>query len=163
MLSRFSHVWLFATPWTVYRIFQQEHWSGLPRSPPGDLPDPGIEPVSLMSPGLAGDSMDCLQDFPARTLEWVATLSSRGSSWSRDWTFFCLLAWQAGSLLLEPPGKPSSYLTQDQHEFLHFPIQFLKCFGDLNFLEKTECLLNIERGRSLDATGIFILEFWALL
>ena len=33
---------------------RQEHWSGLPRPPPGDLPDPGIEPESLTSPTLAG-------------------------------------------------------------------------------------------------------------
>ena len=33
---------------------RQEHWSGLPCPPPGNLPNPGIEPVSLMSPGLAG-------------------------------------------------------------------------------------------------------------
>ena len=33
---------------------RQEYWSGLPCLPPGDLPDPGIEPVSLMSPELAG-------------------------------------------------------------------------------------------------------------
>ena len=32
----------------------QEYWSGLPFPPPRDLPDPGIEPVSLMSPALAG-------------------------------------------------------------------------------------------------------------
>ena len=32
---------------------RQEYWSGLPCPPPGDLPDPGIEPVSLMSPALA--------------------------------------------------------------------------------------------------------------
>ena len=32
----------------------QEYWSGLPCSPLGDAPDPGIEPVSLMSPALAG-------------------------------------------------------------------------------------------------------------
>ena len=31
-----------------------EHWSGLPFPPPGDLPDAGIEPASLMSPALAG-------------------------------------------------------------------------------------------------------------
>ena len=36
-------------------FFRQEHWSGLPCSPPGDLPDPGIEPASLMvSPAPAG-------------------------------------------------------------------------------------------------------------
>ena len=32
---------------------RQEYWSGLPFPPPGDLPDPGIEPVSLESPALA--------------------------------------------------------------------------------------------------------------
>ena len=32
----------------------QEYWSGLPCPPPGDLPDPGIEPLSLTSPALAG-------------------------------------------------------------------------------------------------------------
>ena len=32
---------------------RQEYWSGLPFPAPGDLPDPGIEPVSLMSPALA--------------------------------------------------------------------------------------------------------------
>ena len=33
---------------------RQEYWSGLPCPPPGDLPDPGIEPVSLKSAVLAG-------------------------------------------------------------------------------------------------------------
>ena len=32
---------------------RQEYWSQLP-CPPGDLPDPGIETASLMSPALAG-------------------------------------------------------------------------------------------------------------
>ena len=61
MLSCFSHVRLFATLWTVARqaplstgFSRQEHWSGLPCPSPGDLPDPGIEPVSLMSPEVAG-------------------------------------------------------------------------------------------------------------
>ena len=31
----------------------QEYWGGLPCPPPGDLPDPGIEPTSLISPALA--------------------------------------------------------------------------------------------------------------
>ena len=33
---------------------RQEYWSGLPFPPLGDLPDPGIEPMSLASPTLAG-------------------------------------------------------------------------------------------------------------
>ena len=33
---------------------RQEYWSGLPCLPLGDLPNPGTEPMSLMSPALAG-------------------------------------------------------------------------------------------------------------
>ena len=54
-------VWLFVTPWTVAHqaplsmgFFRQNHWSGKPFPPPGDLLDPGIKPVSLASPTLAG-------------------------------------------------------------------------------------------------------------
>ena len=61
VFSHFSLVQLFATPWTVahqsslpMRFSRQEYWSVLPFPPPGDLPDPGFEPVSLMSPALAG-------------------------------------------------------------------------------------------------------------
>ena len=32
---------------------RQEYWSGLPSPPPGDLPDPGIEPASLTALVLA--------------------------------------------------------------------------------------------------------------
>ena len=33
---------------------RHEYWGGLPFPPPGDLPDPGVEPVSLTSLALAG-------------------------------------------------------------------------------------------------------------
>ena len=33
---------------------RQEHWSGLTSPTPEDLPDPGIKPISLASPALAG-------------------------------------------------------------------------------------------------------------
>ena len=33
---------------------KQEYWRELPCPPPGDLPDPGTEPTSLMSPALTG-------------------------------------------------------------------------------------------------------------
>ena len=35
-------------------LSRQEHWSGLPFPPPGDLPNSRMEPTSLMSPALAG-------------------------------------------------------------------------------------------------------------
>ena len=62
--SCFSHIWLFATLWTVtcqaplsMGLSSQEYWRGLPCSPPGDLLDPGIEPLSLISPGLPEGSL----------------------------------------------------------------------------------------------------------
>ena len=36
---------------------RQESWSVLPFPSPGDLPDPGIKPTSLMTPALAGGSL----------------------------------------------------------------------------------------------------------
>ena len=53
----------FATPWTVVHqvplsmgFSGQEYWSGVPFPTPGDHPNPGIEPMSLMSSALAGRS-----------------------------------------------------------------------------------------------------------
>ena len=61
VLNHLSHIRLFATLWTVAHqaplfmgFSRQEYWSGLSCPPPGDLPDPGIEPMSLVSPALAG-------------------------------------------------------------------------------------------------------------
>ena len=117
VLSRFSCVRLLVTLWTVafqaslsVGFSRQEHWSGLSCPPPGDLPNPGTEPASLMSPALAGrfftaaaapkslqscptpcDPMDCSPPdssvhgtLQARTLEWVVMPSSRESSRPRD-------------------------------------------------------------------------------
>ena len=39
---------------SVRGISRREHWSGVPCPPPGELPDPGIEPAALVSPALAG-------------------------------------------------------------------------------------------------------------
>ena len=64
LFSHFSHIQLFATPWTVachiplsMGLPRQEYWGGLPYPPPGDLPDPGIAPSSPVSPALQVDSI----------------------------------------------------------------------------------------------------------
>ena len=56
-----SYVQLVATPWTVayqeplsMEFFRKEYWNGLPVPNPEDLPDPGMEPVSLEFPALKG-------------------------------------------------------------------------------------------------------------
>ena len=53
VLSHFSHIQLFVTLWIValqaplsMRCSKKEYGSGLPCSPPDDLPDLGIEPAS---------------------------------------------------------------------------------------------------------------------
>ena len=114
-----SYVWFFLTPWTItcqaslfMEFFRQKYWSGLPSPSLGDLPEPGIKPLSpvvagglfaTVPPGKHWNSQcvcynhsvvsDSLQPgfsvhgiLQARILEWVAMPSSRGSSRSRDWT-----------------------------------------------------------------------------
>ena len=72
MLSRFSHVSLFATvacqaPLSL-GILQARILGWVPCSLPGDLPDPGIEPTSLMSPAVASGSC-------TNSATWEAQLS----------------------------------------------------------------------------------------
>jgi len=61
VLSRFSCVQLFETPWTVdcqaalsMGFSRQEHWRGLICSSLGDLPNPGTKPASLTSVSYIG-------------------------------------------------------------------------------------------------------------
>ena len=61
MLSCFSRVQLFVTLQTLAHqaplsigFSRQEYWTGLPWPPPGNLPDTGIEPMSLASTALGG-------------------------------------------------------------------------------------------------------------
>ena len=71
-----SRVQLFATLGTVLSqvppsmgFSRQEYWSGLPFPPPGDLPDPVIEPTSLASPALTGR-------FSTTSATWEAPVTS---------------------------------------------------------------------------------------
>ena len=56
VLSHLSHVRLCAALWTAacqalmsMGFSRQKYWRGFPCPPPGDLPNPGIEPTSLTS------------------------------------------------------------------------------------------------------------------
>ena len=76
-----SCVLLFAIPWTAacqaplsMGCSRQEHWSGLPSPPTGDCPDPGIQPVSLMFPALAGRFFTTAADAAAKSLQSCLTL-----------------------------------------------------------------------------------------
>ena len=92
VLSRFSRVWLFATLWTVahhpWGFSWQGHWSGLLCPPPGDLPDPGMEPAAPKSPALAGGLFTS-----------GATRKAQSSLYSRLKTFeLCWIMWLLESL-----------------------------------------------------------------
>ena len=97
VLSCFSRVQLFVTPRTVAHqsplfvgFSRQEYWRGLSFPPPGNLPNPRIEPTSLTSPELAGG-------FFTTSASWKVLfpkLSKRAKSskhLNRKSSFLCLL------------------------------------------------------------------------
>ena len=87
VLSCSSLVQLHATPWTVagqsplsMGFSTQECRSGLPCTPPGDLPDQGIEPMSLRAPGLAGFTTSTIWETLI-CMAWRKRLQGSGVMW----------------------------------------------------------------------------------
>ena len=104
----FHFVWLFVVLWTVAHqaplftgFSRQEYWSGLPCSPPGNLPHPRIDPGSLMSPELAGRFFFF---FPFIFISWrVITLQYCSG--------FChTLTWISHGFTCIPHPDPPSHL-----------------------------------------------------
>ena len=112
MLSHFSHVQPFVTPWTVAQqaplsmgFSRQEYWNGLPCPPAETLPNPGIKPASPTSPALAsrfwekppgkpqakqaGQRLLLSREFPCSwlweypQLKAPAGTAAKGSDWNR--------------------------------------------------------------------------------
>ena len=131
--SHFSRVLLFVTLWTAARqaplsvgFSRQECWSGLPCPPVGDLPDPGIELMSLQFPALAGEFYTTSTTWKALyiyTYRWIC-MTVPGLSWgTRDlqsllWHVGSIswprmepgpLRWECGVLATGPPGKSQRY------------------------------------------------------
>ena len=78
-----------ATPWTgacqappSVGFSRQEHWSGLPSLPPGDLPGPGMGLTSLLSPALAGR-------FFTSSATWEAAQRLRKQESDNGWLTTC--------------------------------------------------------------------------
>ena len=67
---------------SLWGFSRQEYWGGLPCPPPGNLPNPGIEP---RSPALQADPLPLSYQGSPWILEWVAYPFSKGSSQSRNW------------------------------------------------------------------------------
>ena len=126
VLSHFSRVRLFVTPWTVacqaplsMEFSRQGCWRGLPCPPPADLPNPGMEPAP---PALAGvfftisttwESLELQSRSAGWTLKWElrmqSSVSGRASfyQWlSFNWRTIALRL-VGGRISLLPPGGSS--------------------------------------------------------
>ena len=85
-----SRVWLFGIPWTVAHqaplsmaFFRQEYWSGLPCSPPGDFPNPGIQPAFLMFLRQQAGSLPLVSPGkPLHEQGWVNKQEGFGEPWN---------------------------------------------------------------------------------
>ena len=78
----FLVLWIIVCQAPMSTVFsRQEYWSELTFSTPRDLPDPGIEPVSLMSPALEGR-------FFTSDATWEAQLSKTWINYSFSLLFF---------------------------------------------------------------------------
>ena len=82
-------------PWTATHqallskgLFRQEYWSGLPFLPPGDLPDPGIEPTSPASPAFQADSLPLV--LPGKS-QWHDNYDHMDCLSAEKNLIFCLL------------------------------------------------------------------------
>ena len=84
---------------SVHGILQAEYWSGLPCPPPGDFPDPGIEPTSHMSPALAGGfftsraTWEALEGFPTSLIVYPSTIYFKSLSLSPHSSTRMLAPW----------------------------------------------------------------------
>ena len=108
VLSHFSHIWFLVTLCTTAHqaplsmgFSRQECLSGLLCPPPGDLPDPGIEPASLKPPELAGGFFTTSATWEARQYHvrklkflevklnsrWVVRPKSSRPGWPGFWSF----------------------------------------------------------------------------
>ena len=145
-LNRFSYVWLLVTLWTeVPRaplsmgFSRQEHWSRLPGPPPGDLPTPGIEPISpalillfilrkimIFKNLFTGWITICDQSWTNRTLTYVAdftvfdsflafptaTQVPLGPHWNEVRTT-CWVPWRHHFIQFPTPFSPSRCFSVD--------------------------------------------------
>ena len=110
-----SRVRLFVTPWLLcpWGFSRPEYWSGLPCPPPGDLPNPGIDP---RSPAFQANSF--LSESPGKPKLVVKVKSlSRVRLFATSWTI--------ATRLLCPWDFPGNSTGVDCHFLLQgiFPTQ----------------------------------------
>ena len=98
LLSHFSRVQLFVTPWTVARqaplsmgFSRQEHWNWLSFPLPGDLPNPGIKPASPASPALQEDSLPSEPLWKSLLIAYFALIFM---TWENYWKMISIITFK---------------------------------------------------------------------
>ena len=104
-------------PSSSWGFSRQVYWSGLPCPPPRDLPDPGIEPASLMSPALVGGFFITSANWEAPSVGVFAP-KWNGPSVSYLWSFNAGVSSQVTSRVVlyhlpHPWVSPRKTLQQD--------------------------------------------------
>ena len=111
-------------------FFRQKYWSGLTFPPPGDLPNPGTEPESPVSPALAGgffttEQLDVQPHYTdAKALAWIINDSYGAKSKSlflvknlllvltsqEHWILLTILSWNSYVCYQKTLSSPDSFL-----------------------------------------------------
>ena len=120
MLSCFSHIWLFATLWTIARqaplsmgFSRQEYWSGLLCPAPWDLSNLETEPTSLTSTWIGMDSLPLgpigkPQETAPQKKQKLPMNSEEGNSRkqlerkTKEKSTDCILEWAALEVQVQP-------------------------------------------------------------
>ena len=105
-----SHVQFSVALWTAAHqaslsmgFSWQEYWSGLPCPPPGDIPNPGVEPASPVSHALHADTLplygaslvaQMVKNPPAMWETWVLSLGWEDPLEKGKATLSSILAWK---------------------------------------------------------------------
>ena len=139
-----SHVWLFATPWTIAHqapqsmgFSRQEYWNGLPFPSPEDLPNPGIKPTF---PAFQADAL--------QSEHWGSFLAPKCPLRCSHHFIPTMIpateatALQRSSLLTGPPGFPDYHkplpLTGQRESFLNVSSDHTLVTGSLCLMPGTQ-------------------------
>ena len=124
---------------SVHGILQEEYWSGLSCPPTGDLPDPGTEPISLLSPAsVAGffttsaNLASQVKKLPANAgdVRDTGSISGSGRSLEKDMaTYSSILSWRIPWTeepgRLQPIGSQRVDVTECTHthqKYIQYPV-----------------------------------------
>ena len=102
---------------------RKEYWSGLPCPPLGDLPDPGIEPASPMTPALQVDSWLLSQQGSPCYLQHMILLPKSFTVFPPKICVFWCLSWYFLNLLLRT-GMEDFEFNSNKYNRLILPYNF---------------------------------------